>query len=206
MRFRPLTRHDAWRSIPQTLCMRGLGIVILAACGLLWPDLALTVTLVDIAIICLLFALADLFVARAIRRESSSSARKIGALGLLGLSFGALTLSMVFMPPQWMRVAALVWLVTSGMAIVLVGASFPSRRRSAGILNQCGALQLALAFLFVLIHPSRPDIMLHAGATYAASLGGAQVALGLSLRRVKNMRSSWKGHLVRDERAIDSNI
>ena len=199
MRFRPLTRHDAWRSIPQTLCMRGLGIVILAACGLLWPDLALIVTLVDIAIICLLFALADLFVAAAIRRESTSSARKIGALGLLGLSFGALTISMVFMPPQWMRVAALIWLVASGMAIVLVGASFPSRGRSGGVLGQCGALQLALAFLFVMIHPSRPDMMLHAGATYAASLGGAQVALGLSLRRVKSLRTPWKAQLIESE-------
>ncbi|HKW47027.1 MAG TPA: hypothetical protein VJN70_06265 [Gemmatimonadaceae bacterium] len=196
MRFRPLTRHDAWRSIPQTLCMRGLGIVILAACGLLWPDLALIVTLVDIAIICLLFALADLFVAAAIRRESTSSARKIGALGLLGLSFGALTLSMIVMPPEWMRIAALVWLVASGMAIVLVGASFPSRGRSGGVLGQCGALQLAIAFLFVMIHPSRPDLVLHAGVTYAASLGGAQVALGLSLRRVKNVRSPWKAQLI----------
>ena len=112
--------------------MRGLGIVTLAACGLLWPDLALVITTVDIAIISMLFALADLFVASVIRRESTSSARKIGALGLLGLSFGALTLSMVFMPPQWMRVAALLWLVASGMAIVLVGASFPSRGRSGG--------------------------------------------------------------------------
>ena len=196
MRFRPLTRHDAWRSIPQTLCMRGLGIVILAACGLLWPDLALVVTIVDIAIISVLFALADLFVASAIRRESTSSARKIGALGLLGLSFGALTLSMVMMPPQWMRFAALTWLVASGMAIVLVGASFPSRGRSGGVLSQCGALQLALAFLFVLIHPSRPDMVLHAGATYAVSLGSAQVALGLSLRKVKSARAPWKTQLI----------
>ena len=196
MRFRPLTRHDAWRSIPQTLCMRGLGIVILAACGLLWPDLALVITIVDIAIISMLFALADLFVASAIRRESTSSARKIGALGLLGLSFGALTLSLLLMPPQWMRVAALMWLVVSGMAIVLVGASFPSRRRSGGVLTQCGAIQLALAFLFVIVHPSRPEMVLHAGATYAVSLGGAQVALGLSLRRVKSTRSSWKARLI----------
>src|SRR5436309_14762749 len=90
MRFRSLTRHEAWRAIPQTLCMRGLGLVILGICGLLWPELALKVTLVDIGIICLLFATADLFIAVAIKRESSSSARKIGALGLLGLSFGAL--------------------------------------------------------------------------------------------------------------------
>src|SRR5947209_388555 len=102
MRFRPLTRHDAWRAIPQTLCMRGLGLVILASCGLLWPDLALTITLVDIGIICLLFALADLFVAAAIRRESSSSARKIRALGFLGLSFGVLMLSLAAMPLQAM--------------------------------------------------------------------------------------------------------
>jgi len=192
MRFRPLNRHDAWRSIPQTLCMRGFGIVILASFGLVWPDLALDITLVDIAIICLLFAMADIFVAAAIRRESTSSARKIGALGLLGLSFGALTLAMVVMPPQWTRAAALIWLVASGMAIVLVGASFPSRGRSGGIIAKSGAAQLVLAFLFVLAHPSRADVVLHASATYAASLGGAQVALGLSLRRVKSVRGSWK--------------
>ncbi|HEY2379303.1 MAG TPA: hypothetical protein VGH98_25195 [Gemmatimonadaceae bacterium] len=202
MRFRPLTRHDAWRSIPQTLCMRGLGIVILAVCGLLWPDLALTVTLVDIGIICLLFALADLFVAAAIRRESTCSARKFGALGVLGLSFGALALSMVVMPPRWTGLAALVWLVTSGMVIALLGASFPSRRRSGGIITQCGAVQLVLAFLFVMAHLSQADMVLHASATYAASLGGAQVALGLSLRRAKGVRPPWKPQLVDARKAL----
>ena len=123
MRFRPLTRHDAWRSIPQTLCMRGIGLVTLALCGLLWPDLALIITLVDIGIICLLFALADLFVAAAIRRESTCSARKIGALGLLGLTFGALDLALVLLPLQSMRAAALIWLVASGIAIVMLGES-----------------------------------------------------------------------------------
>ena len=38
MRIRPLTRQDAWRSIPQTLCMRGVGLMTLATCGLLWPE------------------------------------------------------------------------------------------------------------------------------------------------------------------------
>src|SRR5205085_12418709 len=95
MRFRPLTRHDAWRLIPQTLCMRGIGLVTLAVCGLLWPDLALIITLVDIGIICLLFALADFFVATAIRSESIFSARKTGALGILGFSIGALDYGLV---------------------------------------------------------------------------------------------------------------
>jgi hypothetical protein len=199
MRFRPLTRQDAWRSIPQTLCMRGLGLVILAMCGLLWPDLAMVITLVDIGIICLLFALADLFVAAAIRRESTCSARKIGALGLLGLSFGALTLAMIVLPWEWMRDAALIWLVASGGAIVLVGSSFSSRGRSGSIITQCGAVQLALAFLFVLAHPSRTDMVLHAAVSYAAALGGAQVALGVSLRRAKNGRGQqpvWTAQLI----------
>src|SRR5207249_10463115 len=120
MRIRPLTRHDAWRSIPQTLCMRGIGLITLATCGLLWPELLLVITLVDIGIICLLFALADLFLASAIRRESTSSARKIGGLGLLGLSFGALVISMAVMPVAPMRAAALIWLVGSGAAIIVL--------------------------------------------------------------------------------------
>jgi hypothetical protein len=168
--------------------MRGLGLVTLALCGLLWPDLALVITLVDIGIICLLFALADLFVAAAIRRESATSARKIGALGMLGLSFGALAMTMVALPLGSMRAAALLWLVGSGLAIVVLGASFSRRGRSGSIISQCGAAQLALAFLFVLAHPSRAEMVLHAGALYAASLGGAQLALGLSLRRVKSVR------------------
>jgi hypothetical protein len=160
----------------------------LAACGLLWPDLALAITLVDIGIICVLFALADLFVASVIRRESTSSARKIGGLGLLGLSFGALVISMVVLPLGPMRAAALIWLAGSGAAIVVLGASFSRRARSGSIISHCGVMQLVLAFLFVMAHPSRADAMLHAGVSYAASLGGAQVALGLSLRRVKNAR------------------
>lgn len=188
MRFRPLTRHDAWRAIPQTLCMRGLGLVILAIFGLLWPELALTITLVDIGIICLLFALADLFVAAAIRRESSSSARKIGALGLLGMSFGALVLSLVAMPVQSMRAAALGWLVVSGVGTILVGTTFSRRARPGSIIPHFGALQLVLAFLFLMAHPLRADLVLHASVSYAASLGGAQFALGLSLWRGKTGR------------------
>src|SRR5256885_1271848 len=126
----------------QARSARGIGLVTLAVCGLLWPDLALIITLVDIGIICLLFALADLFVATAIRRESTCSARKIGALGMLGLTFGALDLAMVMLPMQSMRAAALTWLVVSGIAIVLLGASFPSRVRSGRIIMQCGAAQL----------------------------------------------------------------
>jgi hypothetical protein len=172
--------------------MRGIGLVTLALCGLLWPDLALIITLVDIGIICLLFALADLFVAAAIRRESACSARKIGALGLLGLTFGALDLALVLLPLQAMRAAALIWLVASGITIVLIGASFTSRARSGGVIMQCGAAQLAIAFLFVLSHPDRADTVLHAGITYAASLGAAQIALGLSLRRAKASRPAWR--------------
>lgn len=188
MRIRPLTRHDAWRSIPQTLCMRGIGLITLATCGLLWPELVLVITLVDIGIICMLFALADLFLASAIRRESTSSARKIGGLGLLGLSFGALVISMAVMPVAPMRAAALIWLVGSGAAIIVLGTSFSRRARSGSVISHCGVMQLVLAFLFVMVHPSRADAMLHAGALYAGTLGGAQVALGLSLRRGKNVR------------------
>ena len=188
MRIRPLTRQDAWRSLPQTLCMRGIGLMTLATCGLIWPDLALVITLVDIGIICVLFALADLFVASAIRRESTSSARKIGGLGFLGLSFGALAVSMAAMPLAPMRLTALLWLAVSGAAIVFLGASFSRRARSGSIISHCGVVQLVLAFLFMIAHPSRADVVLHAGVSYAASLGGAQVALGLSLRRVKSLR------------------
>ena len=188
MRFRPLTRHDAWRAIPQTLCMRGLGLVILAIFGLLWPELALTITLFDIGIICLLFALADLFVASAIKRESSSSARKIGALGLLGMSFGALVLSLLAMPLQSMRAAALGWLVVSGVGTILVGTTFSRRARTGSVIPHFGALQLVLAFLLLMAHPLRADMVLHASVSYAATLGGAQVALGLSLWRGRGVR------------------
>jgi hypothetical protein len=188
MRLRPLTRHDAWRAIPQTLCMRGLGLVFLACCGLIWPELALTITLVDIGIICLLFAIADLFVAWAVRQESSSSARKIGALGLLGMSFGGLVLTLVAMPLQVMRAAALLWLVASGVAITLVGTTSSRRARASSIIPAFGAFQLVLAFLFLMAHPLRAEMVLHASVSYAASLGGAQVMLGLALRRARPAR------------------
>jgi hypothetical protein len=188
MRFPSLSRHDAWRAIPQTLCMRGLGLVFLACCGLIWPELALTITLVDIGIICLLFAIADLFVAWAVKQESSSSARKIGALGLLGLSFGGLVLTLVAMPLQVMRAAALLWLVASGVAITLVGSTSSRRARASSIIPAFGAFQLVLAFLFLMAHPLRAEMVLHASVSYAASLGGAQVLLGLTLRRARPSR------------------
>jgi hypothetical protein len=61
---------------------------------------------------------------------------------------------------------------------------------------QCGAAQLAIAFLFVMAHPSRADTVLHAGVTYAATLGAAQIALGLSLRRAKAPRPGWRTQLM----------
>ena len=188
MRFPSLNRHDAWRAIPQTLCMRGLGLVFLACCGLMWPELALTITLVDIGIICLLFALADLFVAWAVKRESATSARKIGALGLLGSSFGVLVLTLVAMPLQVMRATALLWLVASGIAITLVGTTASRRARAGSVIPAFGALQLVLAFLFLMAHPLRAEMVLHASVSYAASLGSAQVVLGLSLRRGRTAR------------------
>jgi len=126
-----------------------------------------------------------LFVATAIKRESSSSARKIGALALVGSSFGVLMLSLVALPPQAMRAAALLWLTASGVAIVVMGTSFSRRARAGSIIPPFGAMQLVLAFLFLMAHPIRADLVLHAGVSYAASLGGAQFALGLSLRRTK---------------------
>jgi hypothetical protein len=38
--------------------------------------------------------------------------------------------------------------------------------------------------------------VLHAGVTYAASLGAAQIALGLSLRRAKAPKGAWRSRLV----------
>jgi hypothetical protein len=168
--------------------MRGLGLVFLACCGLLWPELALTITLVDIGIICLLFALADFFVAAAVKRESSSSARKIGALGVLGMSFGILVLTLVAMPLQVMRATALFWLVASGIAITLVGSTASRRARAGSVIPAFGAMQLVLAFLFLMAHPLRAEMVLYASGSYAASLGSAQVVLGLSLRRARTSR------------------
>jgi len=110
------------------------------------------------------------------------------------------------LPLQSMRAAALIWLVASGIGIVMLGASFPSRARAGSAIMQCGAAQLAIAFLFVLSHPSRTDTVLHAGVTYAASLGAAQIALGLSLRRAQLSRPAWRARLIEQQAAqlVDS--
>src|SRR2546423_9935021 len=144
MRFRPLNRTDVSRVMQHTLCMRGIAIVALAVCGLVWPDLAMMIALVDVGIICVLFALADLFVAVAIRRESVRSARRIGLLGVLGLGFGALVLLMTLLSLVQMLVATVIWLVASGSVVIMWGASRRRRDRANSIIAEWGALQLLL--------------------------------------------------------------
>lgn len=182
MRFRSLNRHDVWRAMPQTLVMRGVGMLVLATCGLAWPDLALTMTLVDIGIICAMFAAADLIIATAIRYESNRSARKIGLLGALGGSCGIV---MIVLPVLDLRIAlavVLMWLVSSGGALSLWGASFGRRARSSGIIAQLAAGQFLLAFALAIVHPTRTSGLVHLALTYAFILAIALLTLGLSLR------------------------
>ena len=185
MRFRSLNRHDVWRAMPQTLVMRGIGMLILATCGLAWPDLALTMTLVDVGIICAMFAAVDLLIAASIRYESNLSARKIGLLGALGASCGAV---MVALPLLQLRVAlalVMLWLVLSGGALTLWGASFGRRARSSGIVAQLAAGQFLLAFGLAMVQPTRTTGLAHLALTYAFILAVALLTLGLSLRREK---------------------
>ena len=192
MRFRPLNRTDASRVMQQTLYIRGAAIVALAACGLRWPDLALPIVVADIGLICILFAFADLFVATAIRGVSGRSSRKIGVFGLLGLGFGAVSLLMTALPLSAMMPAAMTWLVVSGAAVMLFGASLPRRERAGNVIAEWGAVQLLLAFLLLLLHPTTTTGMLYAAAAYAASFGTAQLGLGLWLRR----RDSVRGYAI----------
>ena len=183
MRFRSLNRHDAWRGVPQTLVMRGVGILILATCGLAWPDLALTMTLVDIGIISIMFGLVDLIVAAAIRHESSRSARKIGLLGALGGSAGGVMIAITLVPLTAALAIVMLWLVLSGAAVAFWGASCGRRARSSGIVMQFGAGQFLLAFVLAVVHPVRTTGLVHSSLVYAFVFGVALLTLGLSLRR-----------------------
>lgn len=188
MRFRPLDRTDASRVIQQTLYIRGFAVMALALCGLQWPDLALPLLLADIGIICMLFALADLFVAAAIRRESARSARKVSVFGFLGLGFGVGTTATMALSVAPMRMAVMAWLVLSGTAVMVWGGSLPRRERASGIFMEWGAVQLLLAFLLLVLHPTSATALRYSVAAYAAAFGGAQVALGLWIRRRDSMR------------------
>jgi Short repeat of unknown function (DUF308) len=185
MRFRSLNRHDVWRAMPQTLVMRGLGMVTLAACGLAWPDLAPTMTLVDIGIICTMFAVVDLILAFAIRQESSRSARKIGALGILGTSCGLVMITIAAMPLRLALATVTIWLLLSGGGVALWGASFGRRARSSGVIAQFGSGQFLLAFALVVVQPTRSSGLVRVALIYAFVLAIALVTLGLSLRRDK---------------------
>jgi len=163
-------------------------VTILAACGLAWPDLALTMTVVDCGIIFIMFALVDLGVAAAIRRESGCSARKIGALGILDLGCGVVMIAITVLPIASAVGIVMTWLVASGGGVVLWGASFPRRARASGIIAQFGAGQFLLAFALVVAYPPRTSSLLHAALVYAAAFGAAELTLGLSLRRDKGRR------------------
>ena len=198
MRFRSLNRHDAWRAMPQTLVMRGVGMLILATCGLAWPDLALTMTLVDVGIVCLMFAIVDLIVAASIRRESSRSARKIGLLGALGGSCGAVMISTTLLSLTPGLTLVMLWLVMSGAAVALCSATFGRRARSSGIVAQFGAGQFLLAFALAVVHPTRPSGLSHLALIYGFVLGLALMTLGLSLRREKVQRQPANLGVVTD--------
>lgn len=183
-----MNRHDAWRAMPQTLVMRGVGMIILASCGLAWPDLAPTMTLIDIGIICTMFGAVDLIVAAAIRRESSCSARKIGLLGAIGSSCGVVMIAMPLLSLSAALAIIMLWLLLTGGALALWGASFGRRARSSGIVAQLAAGQFLLAFSLAVVHPTRMPGLLHFALTYAFVLALALLTLGLSLRREKIQR------------------
>jgi uncharacterized membrane protein HdeD (DUF308 family) len=190
MRFRSLNRHDAWRAMPQTLVMRGIGMLILATCGLAWPDLALTMTLVDVGIICAMFAAVDLLIAASIRSESNRSARKIGLLGALGGSCGVLMMTLPLLRLNIALALVMLWLLATGGALTLWGASFGRRARSSGIIAQLAAGQFLLAFALASVHPTRTSGLAHVALTYAFILSIALLTLGLSLRREKVQRQT----------------
>ena len=192
MRFRPMNRTDASRVMQHTLYMRGLAMLALAAFGLGLPDLALPIAVADIGIISVLFGFADLFVAAAIRPMSERGARKAAALGLLGLSHGGVTLLIGALPLTSMMAAVVTWLLGTGLAIMLFGASLPRRERTGTAIAEWGAGQLLLAFFLVVLHPTSATAVLHAAAGYAAYLGVANFALGVWLRR----RSSVQGYAI----------
>lgn len=201
MRFRSLNRHDAWRAMPQTLVMRGVGMLILATCGLAWPDLALTMTLVDVGVVCLMFAIVDLIVAASIRRESSRSARKIGLLGALGGSCGAVMIATTLLGLTPGLTLVMLWLVVSGVAVALCGATFGRRARSSGIVAQFGAGQFLLAFALAVVHPISTSGLSHLALIYGFVLGLALMTLGLSLRREKVQRQPADLGIVPDSSA-----
>lgn len=195
MRFRTLNRHDAWRAMPQTLAMRGVGMLVLATCGLAWPDLALTVTLVDIGIICVMFAVVDLIVAACIHYESARSARKIGLLGGLGASCGAVMVALPLLQLRAALVLVMLWLLGSAGALTFWGASLGRRARSSGIIAQVAAGQFLLAFALGVVHPTRSSGLLHLALTYAFVFALALLTLGLSLRRDKLQRQASASEL-----------
>jgi hypothetical protein len=155
---------------------------------LAWPDLALSMTLIDAGIICLMFAMVDLIVAASIRRESTRSARKIGLLGALGASCGVVMIATTFLRLTPALVVVMLWLVTSGAAVALCGTSFGRRARASGILAQFGAGQFLLAFALATVHPTGKSGLEHAALIYAFMLAVALTTLGLSLRREKLQR------------------
>jgi hypothetical protein len=185
MRFRSLNRHDAWRAMPQTLVMRGIGILILATCGLAWPDLAMTMTLVDIGVICAMFAAVDLVIAASIHYESSRSARKIGLLGTLCGSCGLLMAALPLLDLSVALALVMIWLVSTGGALTFWSASLGRRARSSGIITQLAAGQFLLAFALAIVHPTHTSGLAHLALTYSFILAIALLTLGLSLRREK---------------------
>ena len=79
------------------------------------------------------------------------------------------------------------WLVASGVAVILIGTSFSRRARTGSVIPPFGALQLVLAFLFLMAHPLRADLVLHASVSYAASSGAPKSPSGCRFgeRRVR---------------------
>lgn len=182
MRSRSLSKNDCARLTEQTLLMRGVALVALAVCGLSWPALALGITLADIGVISIMYAVVDLALARAVRRDSSRLARRSAAMGLLGLGYGAGMLLMPVTQLPNLLILSLSWLAISGAVLMYWGFTLPVRERAHAVVSEWGAVQLLLAFVLLLVHPDTEMALRYSGAGYAAFLGFAEVVLGLWLR------------------------
>jgi uncharacterized membrane protein HdeD (DUF308 family) len=182
MRSRSLTKNDCARLMEQTLLMRGVALVALALCGLRWPALALGITLADIGVISIMYAVVDLVLARAVRRDSSRLARRSAAMGILGLGYGVGMLLMPVTQLPNLLILSLSWLAISGAVLMYWGFRLPVRERAHAVVSEWGAVQLLLAFVLLLVHPDTEMALRYSGAGYAAFLGVAEVVLGLWLR------------------------
>lgn len=167
------------------LLVRGLLTAAAALLALRWPDATLAVVAVAAAILFIVLGAVAALVAVGLRRRHFLSWLLIGEAAS-AVAFGVLSLLLPTLSLGLAVVVAVAWLVAYGGAVLFAWNALLCGQVMAPALLAWGSANLVLSVIVIDYRWAGVDLLLYAGAAYAALFSLAEVAAAVWLGRVSS--------------------